>query len=239
MIFPITQINNLLSQNDEPLEGIVSIYGDFGVGKTTFSLQTAINAANLKKKVVYIYTKPNFPIEKISNQINKDKSESATEDSINPIDEIIFIQTTDFNDLNTIVFNLEFMVLNNLKENDNLLNLIVIDSITDLYRLELDREKKVKNVSLNYQLNQIMANLFYINETYSIEVLVANELSKKNQDGQTVEVQSGGKVMDYWIQYAIKINRTEKLNERKFVLTKHPNNKSLDLTAELSNKGFK
>ena len=239
MIFPTSQLNHLLGQNAEPFEGIVSIYGDFGVGKTTFLMQTAINAANLKKKIVYIYTKPNFPVEKISNQINKDKSESATEDSKNLLDEIIFIQTTDFNDLNTIVFNLEFMVLNNLKEKDNLLNLIIIDSITDLYKLDLDREKKVKNVSLNYQLNQIMANLFYINETYGIEILVANELVKKNQDGQTVEVQSGGKVMDYWIQYAIKINRTEKLNERKFVLTKHPNDKSLEFNADLSDIGFK
>ena len=60
MIFPTPQIQNLLIQNDEPLEGIVSIFGDIGVGKTTFSLQTAINAVNQNKKVVYIYSKPNF-----------------------------------------------------------------------------------------------------------------------------------------------------------------------------------
>ena len=139
----------------------------------------------------------------------------------------------------TIVFNLEFIILNSLKEKEDILNLIVIDSITDLYRLELNREKKNKNVSLNFQLNQIMANLFYINETYSVEILIANEISKKNQDGQTVEIQSGGKVMDYWVQYAIKINRTDRLNERKFVLAKHPNNKPLSFTSNLTELGFK
>ena len=239
MIFPTPQLNNLLSQNEEPLEGIISIYGDIGVGKTTFSLQTAINAVNQKKKVVYLYTKPNFPIEKLNNLINKERSIITTEDSNTPIEDLIFIQTTDFNDLITIVFNLEFIILNSLKEKEDILNLIVIDSITDLYRLELNREKKNKNVSLNFQLNQIMANLFYINETYSVEILIANEISKKNQDGQTVEIQSGGKVMDYWVQYAIKINRTDRLNERKFVLAKHPNNKPLSFTSNLTELGFK
>jgi RecA/RadA recombinase len=234
MKFPTSELNELFEMPEEPIEGIISIYGDFGVGKTTLALQTAINAAKDGKNIVYIYSKPNFPMDKVGNILQ----ETASEKQSDILDKIIFIQTTDFNDLNTIVFNLEFLVLNNLKEKDKMLNLIVIDSITDLYRLELDREKKTKNVELNLKLSQLMANLFYINETYSIETLIINESSRKTIDEQTTEVQAGGKVMDYWVKYAINIGRMENLNMREFKLTKHPENLDLEFIATLTNTGF-
>ena len=233
MNFPTPPLNSVISSS-EPLEGIVSIYGDFGVGKTTFALQIALDIAKKGKKVVYIYSKPNFPSEKVVDILKDETPEGRTD----ILDNVIFIQTKDFEDLNAIIFNLEFLVLSNLKDKDNMLNLIVIDSITDLYRLELIRDKKGENVKLNYQLNQILANLFYVNEAYYIEVLVVNEISRKSLDDETIEVQSGGKVMDYWVKYAIKIDRTEILNERKFKLSKHPENKSLEFTSKLQEKGF-
>jgi RecA/RadA recombinase len=234
MNFPTSELNDILQSSEVPIEGVFSVFGDFGVGKTTFALQTALNAARENKKVIYIYSKPNFPNEKVGNIIQM----IPPEEQIELLDNIIFIQTNDFNDLNTIVFNLEFLVLSNLKEKDEMLNLIIIDSITDLYRLELDREKKSKNVELNLKLSQIMANLFYINETYSIETLITNEVSRKSEEGITSEVQAGGKVMDYWVKYAISINRTEKINIREFRLYKHPEEKSLEFTAELTSTGF-
>jgi len=231
MNFPATVLNERFNTSEEPIEGIISVYGAFGVGKTTFSLQTAINAAKSGKNVVYIYSKPNFPTEKVRNIL---KVKNIDENLDPSIDGLIFIQTTDFHDLNTIIFNLEFLVLSNLKEKDELLNLIVVDSITDLYKLELDRENKSKNLELNFKLNQIMANLFYINETYGIEILIVNELSRTDKEG----VQSGGKVMEYWLRYVIKISRTERLNERRVVLSKPPNNRILDFTLELTEIGF-
>ena len=234
MKFPTLELNRLSSFSEDSVDGIISIFGDFGAGKTTFALQSAINAAKEDKRVIYLYSKPNFPNEKVSNILKEEPNESHTD----ILDNIIFIQSTDFDDLSTIVFNLEFLILGNLKENDKLLNLIVIDSLTDLYRLELDKEKKSKNIENNLKLSQIMANLCYINETYSIEILVINEISRRNEEGKTVEVPAGGKVMNYWVSYLISIKRTEKLNVRKFELTKHPENLVLEFTADLTEKGF-
>lgn len=225
MNFPTPKLNDIFQST----EGIFSVWGDFGVGKTTFALQTAFNAAKLGK-VIYIYSKPNFPSEKVGNII-QDKSTVILEN-------IIFIQSTKFYDLNNIINNLEFLILNSLKENDYSIILIIIDSITALYRLELNREKKAKNINLNYQLNQILANLCYINEMYNIEVLIVNEMSRRSYNEQTEEIQSGGKVMDYWVINSINIKRTNKLNVRKFVLTKHPMNKKIELFSLLSENGF-
>ena len=223
-IFP--RLNEII----ESPEGIISVWGDFGVGKTTFALQTAINTSSQGNKVIYIYSKPNFPSVRVGN-ILKDNLKKV-------LDNIVFIRTTDFTDLYNIIFNLEFLILDNLKEKANSFGIIIIDSITDLYRLELTREKKEKNVSLNFQLNQILANLSYIFETYGIEVLVINELTRKSHNDQTEEVQSGGNVMDFWVSYSIKIERTERLSVRNLTVRKHRENKKFELSSILTNNGF-
>ena len=65
MKFPTPRLNELISLN----EGIISIFGDFGTGKTTFALQTAIYTAKQDKEVLYIYSKPNFPTKRLGSLI--------------------------------------------------------------------------------------------------------------------------------------------------------------------------
>jgi len=154
------------------------------------------------------------------------------------LNNIIFIFALNFVDLNSIVFNLELLILHFLKENKTPIKLIVIDSITDLYRLELNRDKKEKNFRLNYQLNQILAILYYINDTYGTEILIVNEISRKNEGDATKEVQSGGNVVDYWIKSSIQISRTKKLNVRRFNIIKDPEMKSFHFLIDLSENGF-
>lgn len=228
MKFPIFELNAFL-RNFDNYKGIFSVWGNYGVGKTTFVLQTVINTIKDKKKVVYIYTKPNLPSEKIFN---------LSKGSEGILDRIIIIKPIDFEDLNNIVFNLEFLILNDIDNKNDQLKLIVIDSITELYRLELNTDKKEKNYNLNYQLNQILANLMYLNETYNIEILVVNEASRKKFDDQLIEVQSGGKVIEFWVNYNLKITKTRKLNERKFILTKYPENEIIEFTSILREYGF-
>ena len=228
MKFPTLEINAFLNNTDN-YKGIFSVWGDLGVGKTTFALQTAINTLKDKKKVLYIYTKPNLPSKKILT-LSKDSEEI--------LDWITFIKPMDFEDLNNTVFNLEFLILKNFENNDDQLKLIVVDSITELYRLELNTNKKERNYNLNYQLNQILANLTYLNETYNIEILIVNEVSRKKFDDQIIEVQSGGKVMEFWVKYNLKIGKTKKLNERKFTITKYPKNHRFEFTSILREHGF-
>ncbi len=228
MKFPTLKLNAYFNKY-ESQKGVFSVWGDYGVGKTTFALQTALNTAKNGKKIIFIYTKPNFPSSKIK---------TLFKNSINYLDKIVFIKPIDFNDLTSIIFNLEFLILKNKNEVDSQCKLIVIDSLTDFYRIELNREKKERNFELNYQLNQIIAILSYINEYYSIDVLIVNESTKKRINDHNIEIQSGGKVMEYWISFDIKIKRTPKMNSRQIFLTKHPVNKQLEFLSILTEKGF-
>jgi len=229
MKFPLTKANEFFKSTDAN-EGITSLWGDFGVGKTTFSLQTANVYALNKKKVLYIYTKPNLPFKKISAVF-----ESNLEDVL---DNIIFIHIANFNDIFKFVFNLEFAILNDLKTKNGTFNLISIDSMTDLYRLELNREKKEKNIILNYRLNQLLANLVNLKLKYEINILIVNENSRRTQEGQTYEVESGGNVMQYWVTNSIKIERTDVVNNRRLILHKGNDNLSFLLNSILTKRGF-
>ena len=219
-----------LSETIKPNRGIVSIWGDFGVGKTTFALQTAINTVKFGNNILYIYTKPNFPSQRIG-AILKD-------DPIELLDNITFIKATDFKELVSIILNLEFIIINNLKERERTFNLIVVDSLTEIYGLELIRDKKEKNVNLNYELNQILGTLSYIFEKFSIEILVVNELSRKSKGDDVFEVQRGGKIMDFWISNTIKLERTEVLSERNLIINKAHENKEFEVKAKLTQYGF-
>ena len=229
MQFPLTKVNEFFKSIGAK-EGITSLWGDFGVGKTTLSLQTANIYALNKKKVLYIYTKPNLPFKKISAVF-----ENNLEDVL---ERIIFIHATNFDDIFNFIFNLEFVVLNDLKTKNVTFNLIIIDSITDLYRLELNSEKKGKNIILNYRLNQLLANLVNLEQKYEISILIVNENSRRTQEGQTFEVESGGNVMQYWVTNSIKIERTDIANNRRFVLDRGNDNTPFMLNSMLTKRGF-
>jgi len=229
MQFPITKVNKFFKSNDAK-EGITSLWGDFGVGKTTLSLQTANKYALNKRKVLFIYTKPNLPYKKLSSVFTNNLNDV--------LENISFIHTANFDDIFKFVFNLEFIILNDLKTEDSTFNLIVIDSMTDLYRLELNREKKGKNFILNYKLNQLIANLVNLKQKYDIEILIINELSRRTHEGITYEVESGGNVMQYWVKNSIKIERTEVANSRKFILHRDNDNNSVTLNSTLTIRGF-
>jgi len=228
MKFPISKLNAIIGKINAT-KGIFSIWGDFGVGKTTFAIQTAINTVKNNENVIYIYTKPNLPYEKLI---------SLSKGSEEVLDRITIIKPLNFKDLYNIIFNLEFLILRKLENNDDKLKLIIIDSITNLYRLEINQENKEKNYNLNYQLHQILANLTYLNEIYSIKILIVNELSRKNYNDQFIEVQSGGKAMEFWVNFNLKIAKTKTLNQRKFIFSNLSENRLYEFTLNLREEGF-
>ncbi len=234
MDFPIPKINEFFDAS-KSLKGIASVFGEFGVGKTTFALQTAARALERKQIVAYIYTKPSFPLEKMFalTQINN------LNDSFELYEDFLVIQMEHFNGLYELSLNLEFLLLNHLKKKPTASFFIVIDSLTDLYRIRMDRDKKERNQNMNFKLNQILAILAYLNENYNLDMLIVNEITYKSEGEKSIEVQSGGKVMNYWVSYSIKINRTEELGVRRIELVKHFNNINFECKAFLTEKGFK
>ena len=230
MIFPLKKLNSQIQSYDQKI-GLVSIWGEIGVGKTTFSLQTALFNSSLTNSVIYIYTKQNLPLKKLKTIFQKfDKNILK--------DNFVIYRILNFSELCDFILELEQIIINLKNEREKANNLIIIDSITNLYQIELRKNNKSKNVILNYKLNQILATLSYLNINYPVDVLIVNYLRRLKQESQTIEIQSGGKVMDYWIDLSIKIERAKKLNYRNFVISTHPEKKLIIYHSKLTEFGF-
>ena len=209
---------------------LISVWGDMGVGKTTFALQIAANIAKIGNNGLFLYSKPDFPLNKIANILGDNPSEI--------LNKISFIYASNFFILKKIVFNFEFLLLDNLNNKGSLFKFLIIDSLTDLYRIELDKRRKKRNINLNYQLNQILATLYYIADIYNIQILLTNEISRININNEIKEVQTGYKVMDYWILCDIKIERTETLNKRKLIINLSDKKQKHEIFSNLTQQGF-
>lgn len=230
MKFPIPKLNEHFSSM-EYFTGIFSVFGEFGVGKTTFAIQTGLNSLDKNRGILFFYSKPTLPLKIVNNISKKEKNLSQK----NILDNFKFIYIKDFRELLDISFNLEFFYLKkpiNFQFNKLV---VIVDSITDLYKMKLDPSNKKHNVNINHRLNQILANLHYLNKKYNIEILLVNEISR-GIDGESTL--SGGKVMNYWVSYALLIQRLSILNKRKAFLSYPGGNSSIEFELILTETGF-
>ena len=230
MKFPHPRLNRqFLSEN--VVKGIFSVFGGFGVGKTTFALQTALNSIKEGQDALFFYSKPNLPVQKFKDIFRGVRNELSQD----TLDSFKLITVKEFGELLGISFNLEFLYLNKSEGFDDRKMLVIIDSITDLYRLKLNPKNKKHNVNLNHRLNQILANLHHLNQKYNIEILLVNELSK---DKEGKPVLSGGKVMNYWVSYALQLQRTDVLNKRNALLSIPATDSVISFELTLTKNGF-
>ncbi len=213
---------------------ILAIWGDIGVEKTTLALQIALNISHLNQKVVFIYTKDEFPSQKYEDL----QCETNHKISSN----IIFINIGDFDDLLDYIHNLEFVFLDLKKvENKNIsqIQLIVIDSPFDLYSLKTNRTKKKKNVEINQKLNQILATLINLNQKYGVKIILTNYETTIKENEEYFIRERGGNVAEYWIPTTIQILRTENISERVFLLKNRLLSQIDENKAKLEPSGFK
>ena len=229
MIFPLKELNTQIQTFDQD-NGLISIWGEFGVGKTTFALQTALSNCTPLNYVIFIYTKPNLPLKSLSRISQKFKE--------NNLNDFLLYKILDFSELYDFIHNFGQIVAKVKKNREDIKILIIIDSITNLYQIELRKNSKNKNVTLNYKLNQILATLKYLKLNYTTEILMVNNIRSIRRENQTIEIPAGGKVMDFWLGYSIKIERDKKLNYRKIILSNRTGTKQISTLTTLTKLGF-
>src|SRR3989344_9325956 len=124
---------------DQLLEGgydpdiITTIFGPSGAGKTNLCLLAAVKVAESGKKVLFIDTEGGIAVERI-------KQISADADYENILSKIIFLNPVTFTEQNDIFEKVKSMVTDQI-------GLIVVDSISMLYRLELGKSEEVYEVN--------------------------------------------------------------------------------------------
>ena len=212
---------------------ISMIWGDIGVGKSTFALQLSLEILKRDLKVFYLHTKFS-PIDLLLKRVLKEDSDLSNSN-------FLLWHSPSFYRQKEIVLEWSLQIqqlLESFKQNKT--GLIIVDEIASLYLLELGKE--LKNTKLNQDLILILATLKKIQTEYQIPVVLLNTFSiKKNEKNISQVIPHGGKIIDYWTSFEVKVDRTPQLSRMKFSITKN----KLNLTVPkvwswmLADKGFK
>ncbi|MBI2507868.1 AAA family ATPase [Candidatus Woesearchaeota archaeon] len=170
---------------------ITCIYGEASSGKTTFAELAAIEQAKKNKKIVYIDTENGFNLERIK--------QLAGDEFQNVLENIILFKPGRFSEQNRII--------KKLPEMKNI-SLIVIDTISNHYRVKVREKPDVYNLHMWKQfkiLNELSKNVPVIitNQVYS-------NIKKKN-----IEMIGG----ERFRKYSNRIIRLEN-NPRKLIFEK-------------------
>ncbi|WP_371802822.1 AAA family ATPase [Candidatus Lokiarchaeum ossiferum] len=209
--FPYISINDFVTSLLLSPE-LTMLWGDVGTGKTTIALQLILQILEkTDQKCFYLHTKQS-PIKQLIKRIipQWDKFKS----------QVLFWQVNTFKEqLDVIIkWQLQIEQLERFFKHPRV-GFIVIDEIASQYLLELGTDKK--NEHINQEMTLILATLTKICREKEIPILLLNNFTKRKQEDETlVAMPYGGKIISYWTDNEIKIERTSQVSRMKFTLTK-------------------
>lgn len=213
--------------------GIVTmIVGPAGSGKTNFSLLCACSCAR-NKKVIFVDTEGGFSVERVKQIVGLENLEKI-------LSNIFLLNPTNFQE--------QIESFEKLKEHlgNNDVGLIVVDSISMLYRLELGElinlkeEERVSEV--NRDIAKQMRNLVEIARKKEIPILITNQVYSsflsldEIREGKEKETSIvGGDLFKYWSKCIIELKNN---GRRKAVLLKHRHLPEKVFSFEIRNEGI-
>lgn len=188
-----------------PANRVSLIYGEAETGKTSLAIQCAVNCARRGYKSLFIDTDGTFSYERLS--------QIAEYDYITISPNIIIIRPTTFQEQTTTMNQLEKIVTKKF-------GLIVVDTITSLYRVELNDPKEA--FASNRELNRQLAVLTQVAKTCGVAVLGISQV-RSVLFGERVEMEPvATRVLNYWSDVVLDMKQTGQTRVIKVLREKHP-----------------
>ena len=182
---------------------LTTIYGPAGSGKSNIALCLIAFALQHNKKVIYIDTEGSFSAERMQ-QIYPEFSQQS--------EKLLFLKPTNFNEQKE-AFETLHKTINIKKE---LFDVIVIDSIAMLYRLEIGQTQDV--VTVNKELGRQLGLLTELARKRNIPVLITNQVYSDFESDNVKMV--GGDLLKYSSKCLIELKMSTK-GLREAILKKH------------------
>ncbi len=196
---------------DEILEGGITvgdvslIYGEAETAKTTLAMQCTVNCAKKGFKTLFVDCDSTFSPRRLSQMVPEGVEKIA--------ERIILAKPRDFKEQTTIIDNLTSYLAKGF-------SLVVFDTVTRLYRLEV-AEKPEKTFELNRELNRQMAWLAQVAKTRKIAVLLVSQVRSVFDSNVSIEPVAT-RVLRFWANTIIAMKPTENPKIVKAVVEKRP-----------------
>lgn len=208
---------------DKLLEGgyekdvITTVYGPAGSGKTLVCLMCAVNVAK-NKKVIYVDTEGGFSIARLKQ---------LTTEHENVFSNIFFLKPTTFAEQKKTFEKLKKLITDEI-------GLIIVDSISMLYRLELKRDEDIYDI--NKDLAGQVGYLTEIARKKNIPILLTNQVYANFDDRSKVNI-VGGDVLKYGSKCLIELQITPH-GKRRAILRKHRSLSEKEALFEIKEAGI-
>lgn len=188
-----------------PAGAVSLIYGEAETGKTSLTVQCAVNCARRGIKSLFLDTDGTFSYERLSQIAEYDYKK------ISPL--MIIIRPTTFQEQSDAIDHLEKVI-------NNKFGLVVVDTVTSLYGVEFDDPEEV--YVTNRELNRQLAVLTELAKTHEVAMLVVSQvrgvLSGDNMEMRPVAT----RVLNYWSEVVLDMKQTGQTQVIKVLREKHP-----------------
>jgi DNA repair protein RadB len=181
-----------------PSKQLTFVYGKANAGKTIVAMSSAIQAAKKGGRVFYIDADRSFSIQRL-----------PVEPEV--LERILLFQPEDFREQTRIIENIE----NLLRDSRTL---IVIDSVTTLYRVDSVgvREALIHNRELNRQL----AYLADLAARYEVTVLLTGQVHSHPEGGFWTTEPVADRTLQHWAKLILRLRQTKERDVREAKLEK-------------------
>ena len=187
-----------------PADGISLVYGEAETGKSSLAVQCAVNCARIGYKSIFIDTDGTFSSKRLSQIAYYDY------EKISPL--IILMRPTTFQEQIITIDHLDEYITKKF-------GLIVVDTITSLYRTELGSSKQT--FALNRELNRQVAILAQIARAHKIAALITSQVRSIFVKGQVGVEPVATRVLKFWSDVVLNLKHTGQTRVIKALLEKH------------------
>ena len=217
---------------------ITTVYGPAGSGKTNFCVLVTVSQAKKDNKVIFIDTEGGFSPDRFKQMTGEEYEKS--------VKNVLLLKPTSFNEQKKIFDSL-------LKEinSDSKIGLIIVDSMTMLYRLEIAEElselnsdsKDSKIKSVNRELARQLRTLAEISRKKNIPVIITNQIyynfikDEQKTGEERIAKMVGGDLLKYWSKCLIELKSEN--GKRNAILRKHRSLPEKELNFVISNEGIR
>ncbi len=187
---------------------ISTVYGPAGSGKSCFCMLCCITVARAGKKVLYVDTEGGFSVERFK-QLAPDDYEKLMQN-------IVFFKPVSFEEQKKAFVKLKNTISSG-ESGESRLGLIVVDTISMLYRLAIGEAKQIPDV--NREMGLQISYLAEIARKKKVPVLLTNQVYADFEDRNRVNL-VGGDILKYGSKCLIELKKLHK-GRRVAIVRKH------------------